>query len=832
MFINYTILINQNQYPIARFIKKEYNQMQKIIKSGIRDGKEIEELIASIIDELTLEEKVGLCHGVTKFTSGGVERLGIEGLSLSDGPHGVREEFEPHEWRSLGRESDKCTYLPTGSALAATWNPEMARLHGSVLGSEARARGKDVILGPAINIVRHPLCGRNFEYMSEDPYLVSKMAPAEIEGIQKEDVAACAKHFIMNNQEEGRSHVDINVDDKTLRDIYLKGFHSCTDAYTFMGAYNKFRSQHCCHNNFLVNGVLKGEWKYDGVFVSDWFGAHDTEESVYCGLDLEMGTEHPYNEYFLADPFLKMARESEEVRKILDDKVSRILRLMFRIGKFDPERKKGEFNTKAHRDAAYTIAAEAMTLLKNDHGTLPLKAPESILVVGENAVREHAHGGGSSSVMPYYEVTLFDGIKRAFPDAEIEYVTAAGLDFRPIPVDYLSIADTATGCRAFRCETFENSDYSGKKTVEFRDEISNVEAQGNARVFVGELSFPKTGDYYFEVTGIAGVQVYFGDDKVCELAGNKERDVVHKHYEAGESVLIIIKVQNSVKTTFRWSLNDDIASSIEELCAKAKDADAVIYCGGLNHNFDSECFDRKDMKLPEVQNKELSALLDACPDTVVALTAGSPVEMPWIDKAHCVLWTWYAGLEAGKVFGDIISGKLSPSGKLPITMPVRLEDAPCSRYGEYRADRCEYKEGSLVGYRGYDADGIKPLFAFGHGLSYTDFDYSDLALSTDNGSLTVSLTLRNVGNRDGKEVVQIYVGKENAKKGSAPKELKGFEKVFLRAGEEKRITVIIGRNELTVYDTVSASDIYLSGTYRVFAASSALDIRLEGTVEL
>lgn len=613
----------------------------------------------------------------------------------------------------------------------------------------------------------------------------------------------------------------------------MKGFHSCIGAYTFMGAYNKFRSQHCCHNDFLINGILKSEWGYDGVFISDWYGAHDTEQSVYNGLDIEMGTEHPYDEYFLANPFLKMAQTSEKAAEILDEKARRILRLMFRIGKFDPNRKRGSYNTEFNQSAAYKIASEAMVLLKNDLAVLPIQnSPETILVVGENAVREHAHGGGSSGVKALYETTLLDGIKRAFPKAHIEYVAAAGLDFKPIPVDYLSIADTATGCRAFKCETFENSDYTGKKTIEYKAEISDVESCGAARVFVGELNIPKYGNYYFEVTGAPGVQVFFGNETVCEITDGKGKAVVHKQYCKGETVLIIIKVKNSEKTTFRWSLNDDASNGIEDLCERARRASAVIYCGGLNHNYDSEAFDRKNMKLPDVQNREITALLNVRPDTVIALTGGSPVEMPWIDKAHAVIWTWYSGLEGGNVFGDILIGKINPSGKLPVTFPKRLEDSPFMRYGEYDDVSCTYKEGSLVGYRGFEADRIKPLFAFGHGLSYTEWKYSDVSVSSVNGAVKVELMLKNIGKVKGGETVQVYFGPSVPEKGAVRKELKGFEKVFLESGEEKRISVTLDAESLQSYSLELECDVAPSGEYKVYVGSSSDDIRFEKTITL
>ena len=314
--------------------------------------KNVEEKIEELLEAMTLEEKVSLCHANSKFTIASIERLGIDELVMSDGPHGVRPEMERDSWKKLNRPEDACTYLPTGTALAATWNPELGRSYGEVLGSEARYRGKDIILGPGVNIIRTPLCGRNFEYMSEDPCLISKMSPGLVKGIQSRDVAACVKHYCLNNQELDRFHVNVEVSDRALHEIYLKGFYSAIiegEAWSVMGSYSRYHEQYCCHNDFLVNHVLKGSWGFDGVYLTDWGGAHDTEESIYNGLDIEMGTNVPYNEYFLADAFLEKAKESDEVRELLDDKVRRILRLMFRVNKFSADRNQGEFNTKAHQ---------------------------------------------------------------------------------------------------------------------------------------------------------------------------------------------------------------------------------------------------------------------------------------------------------------------------------------------------------------------------------------------------------------------------------------------------------------------------------------------------
>ena len=358
---------------------------------------EIETKIEEILSKLTLEEKVAMCHANSKFTSAGVERLGIDELVMSDGPHGVRAEVARDSWDCLNRPEDKCTYLPTETALAATFNRDLALRFGETLGSEARARGKDIILGPGVNVIRTPLCGRNFEYLSEDPYLTAQMAAPIVTGIQSKDVAACVKHYALNNQELDRSGVNVEVSDRALREIYLKGFYGAIvegEAFSVMGAYNLYKNQHCCHNNYLVNDILKGEWGFDGVYLTDWAGAHDTDECIYNGLDLEMGTNKPYNEYYLADAFLEKAKESQEVRDLLDDKVRRILRLMLRINKLAPNRKIGDFNTHEHKMVAVDVAAESMVLLKNNIKLLPIDATtnKKVLVVGPNAKAVH-HAG-------------------------------------------------------------------------------------------------------------------------------------------------------------------------------------------------------------------------------------------------------------------------------------------------------------------------------------------------------------------------------------------------------------------------------------------------------
>jgi len=789
--------------------------------------KTIEQKIEQLLDELTVEEKVSLCHANSKFTVSSIDRLGIDELTMSDGPHGVRQEIERDSWNSAGWTNDFCTYLPTNTALAATWNEELATKFGETLGEEARFRGKDVILGPGINIIRHPLCGRNFEYMSEDPCLIEKITPPLINGIQSCDTAACVKHFALNNQELDRNKVNVEVSKKALFDIYLKGFESAVkngNAYTFMGAYNRYLNQHCCHNDYLVNTILKDKWGFDGVYLSDWAGVHDTKEAAFGGLDIEMGTNKPYNEYYLADDFLKLANESDQAMDALNDKARRILRLMFRINKFSKERKKGSFNTKEHQAATYEIATQAMVLLKNENNLLPIKKAQKILVIGENATKKHAAGGNSSGVKALYEITLLEGIKNRFCDSEIEYIKTSGRSYKPIPVDRLEIIDTHAGCRAFKCEAFENSNFSGNSEIKF---TATPEATKDfaSHKYTALFSVEKGKAYHFSFTGNAGTTLYF-DDRIIKNIENDEECYEFSYTAENEQTIIRIESVCNVAPQLLLDLTAD-AVDIEIMLEKAKNADYVIYCGGLNHSYDTESFDRKDMRLPAIQDIEIPKLLKVNKNTVIAVTAGSPVEMPWINEAPCVLWTWYAGMEGGNAFADIISGKVNPSGKLPFTLPYKYEDHPAVRYGEYQAENCKYNEDIYVGYRGFQKDNIEPMFSFGFGLSYSEFTYSNMLLEQNGDNITVSCTVKNNSDTAGGETVQIYAEPTSANAYKGIMLLKGFKKVFLNGGEEKEVSITLNIEDFKEYNEKSDRFELLCKDYIIHIASSSTDTRLK-----
>ena len=665
---------------------------------------QIREQAQEILKKLTLDEKIGMIHGAALFQTAGVERLGIPPLKMSDGPMGVRQEFEPANWKTIDHTDDYVTYLPCNSALASTWSRDLAYAMGSVLGEEARGRGKDVILAPGVNIKRSPLCGRNFEYFSEDPYLTKELAVPYIKGVQLWDVAACVKHFAANNQETERLWVDVDIDENVLREIYLPAFHDAVtkgDAYTIMGAYNKLYGEHCCQSDFLLRKILREEWGYDGVVISDWGAVHDTKEAAESELDIEMSVTYDFNDYFMANPLKKKIEAGEIAESVVDKKVLHILMLMIRLHMLDGKRKSGAYNTPEHRATALSGARESFVLLKNEKNRLPLKkeALKKVLLVGENAECIHSNGGGSAEIKALYEISPLMGLKTHLGgNVEVSY------------------------------------------------------AQGYCREEKKE-----EGDANWQETSL-------------ENGGGSTKE---------EAVKTVDKALEEKRKALRG-----------EAVRLAADYDTVIYIGGLNHDHDSEGNDRKDMKLPYEQDILIQELFKVKQDMIVVLLGGSPVEMgAWIDQADTLLWGWYAGIEGGNALADVLLGNVNPSGKLPETFYKTHLDCSAHAVGEFATEKTvSYKEGIYVGYRYNEKEGIVPQFPFGYGISYTTFAYRDMKV--DRAKHEVSCYVKNTGGVDGAEVVEVY---RLAKKGSdAPvKELKGFEKVYLKAGEEKQVTVSV-----------------------------------------
>jgi len=704
------------------------------------DTKPIEQRIEDALCRMTTEEKIAMIHAQSKFSSPGVQRLGIPELWMTDGPHGIRPEVKWDEWDQAGWTNDSCTAFPALTCLAATWNPDMALLYGKSIGEEARYRGKHVLLGPGVNIYRSPLNGRNFEYMGEDPYLSGRMCVPYIQGVQQNGVAACVKHFALNNQETNRFTTNVIVDDRALHEIYLPAFKSAIQqggAWAIMGSYNLYKDQQCCHNQYLLNDILKRDWQFDGVVISDWGGTHNTRQSITNGLDMEYGSmtnglssgeAMAYDKYFLAQPYLKLIKEGKIGTRELDDKVRRILRLEFRTA-MNRQRPYGSLVSPEHFAAARQIGAEGIVLLKNDKNVLPIKNARRIAVIGENAVKMMTVGGGSSSLKAQHETSPLDGIRDRFRDvAEVVY----------------------------------------------------------ERGYVGDV----TGEYNGVVTG-------------QDLRDSRSEQQL-----------------------------------IDDAVALAKTADYVIFIGGLNKSphQDTEEFDRESLDLPYGQDKVIEALAAANANLIVVNISGNAVAMPWVKKVPAIVQDWYLGSEAGTALADVLSGDVNPSGHLPFTFPVRLQDVGAHQLGEYpstRRDTVEiyderYNEGIFVGYRWAEQNRIKPLFPFGHGLSYTTFQIANLRANktelTNDDSLTFTVDVTNSGAAAGAEVVQLYIRDEKSSLPRPVKELKGFAKVFLNPGETKSVSMTIDRTALSFYDDYKHAWVAEPGDFTALVGNSSANI--------
>ncbi len=706
-------------------------------------SKPLEERVEDALQRMTLEEKVGVLHAQSKFCSRGVQRLGIPELWTTDGPHGIRPEVLWDEWEQAAWTNDSCVAFPALTALAATWNPALAQLYGRSLGEEALYRGKDVVLGPGVNIYRTPLNGRNFEYMGEDPLLASRMVVPYIKGLQSNGVAACVKHYALNNNEVNRHTSNVIVDDRTLYEIYLPAFKAAVTeggAWSIMGSYNLYQNQHGCHNKRLLCDILRDEWGFDGVVISDWGGTHDTAEAVENGLDLEFGSwtngltngrSNAYDNYYLADPYLKLLREGKADMATLDNKVRNVLRLIFRTA-MKSDKGFGSLCSDEHYAAARRIGAEGIVLLRNKGNLLPLdpSKPQNILVVGENAVKMMTVGGGSSSLKVQRETSPLDGLRAQAP---------AG------------------------------------STVVWE------------RGYVGD----PTGEY----NGVTSGQ---------DLSESRSADRL-----------------------------------IADAADAARRADVVIFVGGLNKATGQDCedSDRESLALPYNQDAVIEALVAANPHTVVVNVSGNAVAMPWADKVPAILQAWFLGSESGNSLADVIFGHVNPSGKLPMTFPVRLDDVAAHAVGEYpgtkRADSdivdIRYNEGVLVGYRWFDTKKIRPLFAFGHGLSYTTFGYGKLSADASkigpDGAMTLSVDVTNTGSRAGAETIQLYISDTKASVKRPAKELKNFAKIYLEPGQTKTVTFTVRPSDLAFFDAGAHAWKAEPGEFRAHVGAASDDIR-------
>ena len=721
------------------------------------DTKPVEQRIDDAISRMTLQEKIRVIHAQSKFSSAGVPRLGFPDFWTDDGPHGVRPDVLWDEWEQAGQTNDSCVAFPALTCLAASWNPQMSRLYGEALGEEALYRGKDMILGPGVNIYRTPLNGRNFEYMGEDPFLASIMVVPYVQGLQSKGVSACVKHYCLNNDEEYRHQVNVKVSDRALHEIYLPAFKAAVEqgkAWAIMGAYNLYRNEHNCHNQYTLNKILKTDWQFDGVVVSDWGGAHDTDQAVKNGLDMEFGSwtnglswgaSNAYDNYYLARPYLKAIQEGKYTTRELDEKVRRVLRLFYRTT-MNRNRPHGFLCSDDHYATARQIAEEGIVLLQNKNRVLPVNTQKvrRVLVVGENAIKMMTVGGGSSSLKVQREISPLQGLQARLAKDGVE-------------VDF-------------------------------------------ARGYVGDV----TGNYNGVTTG---------------------QNLEDKRSEA-----------------------ELIAEAVE----KAKTADCVILFGGLNKSDYQDCegHDRQQYELPYAQDKLITALAAANKNFVYVNISGNAVAMPWKDKVPAIVQGWYLGSEAGEALASVLTGDVNPSGKLPFTWVKSLQEVGAHALNTYPGtwrkeggsktegniiDE-EYKEGIYVGYRWTDSKKQRPVFAFGHGLSYTQFAISNLRADkttmTATDSITFTVHVKNIGQRAGSETVQLYVHDVKASVDRPLKELKGFCKVSLQPGESKDVTITLGKDALSFYDEATAAWKAEVGQFEAWVGNASDNLKLRKSFQL
>jgi beta-glucosidase len=814
---------------------------------GLRKSSEaIEAQVDYLLGQLTLEEKISLVHANSKFTVAGVERLGIPEMRLSDGPHGVRAEVMRHQWDSANWETDYATYLPPLTAVAASWDPAIATMHGNVLGSEARHREKDIILGPGVNLARLPTYGRNFEYLGEDPFLASRMVVPEIKAIQEHDVAACVKHYALNSQELNRFSVNAEPDERALREVYLPAFEAAVKeakVWSVMGAYNQVYGTNANQSRLLVNDILKQQWGFNGVVLTDWHVDINTFDAAMNGLDLEMGTDVPnYEDYFFAQPLLKMIKDGKVPEAILDEKVRRILRMQIHIGMMDPARKAGARNTPEHRQAAQTIAENGIVLLKNSRQALPLNKStlKKLVVMGPNASLRHGRGGGSSQVKSDYEVTPLQGLQKALgKDVEIIYLRAAtNADVEPIAADYLTTRHRS-GTPTWNASYYESAARTGTPVIDRIPSSSFTAADKNKTQYltltavltplasgVHKLRLQVVGSASVNVDGKEVMNVKNGVGKVAE------QDIT---LEGGKPYSFEVRYDGSQTFTLGWEEPGSHYNTKAEYMATARSADAVLYFGGLNHDYDREGQDRANMQLPGGQDQVIADLAKANPNTVVFLVAGSAVEMPWADQVSTIVWGWYGGMESGHAFARMLLGDVNPSGKMPITLPAKLTDTAPIKLDDYNDKISLYKEGVFIGYRWFEQQNIQPTFVFGHGLSYTTFAISNLQMparfAKDAKEFPVKVSVKNTGKRAGAEVVQLYLGDMEASVPRPAKELKGFNKVFLEPGESKTLTITLTPRDLSFWDVKSQDWLAEEGQFKVMIGSSVANIQAQGQFE-
>ena len=798
---------------------------------------QIDDRVEELINKMTLQEKITMIGGDEMATIP-VERLGIPALKMTDGPIGVR-------W-------GKTTAFPSGIAMASTWDTTLIEKYGEAIGQETKGQGRDVILGPCVNIARLPMGGRNFESYGEDPFLTSRLTVNYIKGVQKEGVAATVKHFAVNNQEHERMFVDAQVDERTLNEIYLPAFKAAVeeaDVLAVMSAYNKLNGKYCSEKSSLLIDKLRNEWGFQWLVMSDWGAVHSSMPTFKDGVDLEM----PRGDYLNYDSLKTAFEEGVITEKKLDEKIRRILKVMFKLGLFDSNRVYDStlVNSKAHQKFALDAAKEAIVLLKNEESILPLNLNtiKSLAVIGPNADVARTGGGGSSMVNPVYSISPLEGLKNILGDKvkiNFEKGVLINGDTKPLEEKFF-FKDKNLNENGINAEYFDNKNLSGEPVKIVNDKQINFEwdngspfkdfPENNFSVrWTTYLRPPVSGEYELLAATDDGVKLYLNDKLLindwvdratttssCKIKLEKDKPykMVLEYYENGGGAV----------AKFGWNLPGE--NKITKAVEAAKNSDAAIIFAGTSNNYESEGFDRKDLVLPAEQDKLIEAVSKVNPNTIVVLITGSPVLMnSWIGNVKGIVEAWFNGEEIGNAIAEVLTGKYNPSGKLPVTFPKRWED--CSAYPYYMKQDSvtKYGDGIFVGYRHFDKNNIEPLFPFGYGLSYTNFEYKNFKLENNGDEVIASFDLKNTGKVAGSEIAQLYVRDVESSVERPVKELKGFSKIRLNPGETTNVKISLNKNAFMFFDPKTKKWTLEPGEFEIMIGSSSRDIYLKDKITL
>jgi beta-glucosidase len=794
--------------------------------------RKMEEQIDDLICQMTLEEKISLLAGADMWHTVAIERLGIPSVKMTDGPCGARGEDAP--------DGPTSASFPCGTALGATWSPELVERVAGALAQEVKSKGAQILLAPTVNIHRSPLAGRNFECYSEDPYLTARMAIAYIRGLQNEGVGACIKHFVCNDSEFERHSMSSEVDERPLREIYMRPFEVAireAKPWSVMSAYNRVNGTYACENDYILKEILKGEWGFDGLLMSDWFGTYDAN-IVKGGLDLEM----PGPARWMGEAALEAAKKGEVSQAEIDDKVRRLLRTIFRVGAFEgpaPREERAD-DKPEHRRLAREAAAKAIVLLKNEKRILPLdeRRVRSIAVIGENAKWASIMGGGSVRVWPHYVVSPLTAIQQRAGGSAVRYAVGCSISKNA------ALCDTNWLSGPLTLQYFANAGLKGEPVhteKTFKPDLvwagaktSYVDLTGFSVRLAGSFAVPESGQYVLDLCSTGMSRLFVGDRELIDLwqtpvRGEERNQSAGIVLRAGESYPLRIEYASEpgphwrkLRFGCRAKLPEDPIAEAVQLAARSE---VAIVFAGLTNEWESEGFDRSDLELPGDQVELIERVSRANPNTILVLNAGSPTAMRWLSSVPAVLQAWYLGQETGNAIADVLFGDVNPSGRLPTTFPRRLQDNPAFLNYPGENGKVHYGEGLYVGYRYYDKKDIAPLFPFGFGLSYTTFAYRNLTVEMGD-VVRVGVSIQNTGDRPGTETVQLYVHDVKSRLARPDKELKAFAQVVLEPGETKTVDLGLDEEAFSYYDDVAGQWTIEAGEFDLLVGSSSRDIRL------